>query len=186
MINVNYQKRKNQELFKSLENPKTLFLSKAQNYIPIYTKFFSLNETNYNNINFNHKWYLTTVKEDNESDESNQNIFYCNVKNATNKTKEKLVFFKMAPLIDPFKYMTGKYDINDKRFFTLPTLNSTEKDCNSKIIDLNNSAYVDSLFLFLSSNLIYEHNFSHGVDFYGSFLSIKNNYTINIFDDIDY
>ena len=38
MINVNYQKRKNHELFKSLENPKTLFLSKAQNYNPIYTK----------------------------------------------------------------------------------------------------------------------------------------------------
>ena len=76
MINVNYQKRKNHELFKSLENPKTLFLSKAQNYNPIYTKFFSLNETNYNNVNFNHKWYLTTVKEDNDTDESNQNIFY--------------------------------------------------------------------------------------------------------------
>jgi hypothetical protein len=186
MINVNYQKRKNQELFKSLENPKTIFLSKAQNYIPIYTKFFSLNETNYNNINFNHKWYLTNVKEDNDTDESNQNIFYCNVKNATNKTKEKLVFFKMAPLIDPFKYLTGKYDIEDKRNFTLPTLNSTEKECNSKIVDPNNAAYVDSLFLFLSSNLIYEHNFTHGVDFYGSFLGIKNNYTINIFDDIDY
>jgi hypothetical protein len=186
MINVNYQKRKNQELFKSLENPKTIFLSKVQNYIPIYNKFFSLNDTNYNNINFNHKWYLTTVKEDNNTDESNQNIFYCNVKNATNKTKEKLVFFKMAPLIDPFKYMTGKYDVNDKRNLTIPTLNSTEKECNSKIIDPNNSAYVDSLFLFLSSNLIYEHNFTHGVDFYGSFLGIKNNYTINIFDDIDY
>jgi len=186
MINVNYQKRKNQELFKSLENPKTLFLSKVQNYIPIYKKFFSLNDTNYNNINFNHKWSLTNVKEDNDTDESNQNIFYCNVKNATNKTKEKLVFFKLAPLIDPFKYMTGKYDINDKRNFTLPELNSTEKECNSKIIDPNNAAYVDSLFLFLSSNLIYEHNFTNGVDYYGSFLGIKNNFTINVFDDIDY
>jgi hypothetical protein len=187
MINVNYQKRKNQELFKSLENSNTIFLSKAQNYIPIYNKFFSLNDTNYNNINFNHKWYLTSVKERDREEDFFAPIFNCNIKNITNnKTKEKEVFFKMAPLIDPFKYMTGKYDINDKRNFTLPILNSTEKECNSKIIDLNNSAYVDSLFLFLSSNLIYEHNFTHGVDFYGSFLGIKNNYTINIFDDIDY
>ena len=52
---INYQKRKNQELFKSLEEPNTLFLSKTQNYIPIYKRFFSLNETNYNSINLNVK-----------------------------------------------------------------------------------------------------------------------------------
>ena len=54
MIEVNYQKRKNVELFKSLEDPESLFLSNVQNYIPIYTKFFSLNETNFNSINLNH------------------------------------------------------------------------------------------------------------------------------------
>ncbi len=32
---VNYQKRKNIELFKCLEKPETLFLSNPQNYIPI-------------------------------------------------------------------------------------------------------------------------------------------------------
>jgi len=44
--NINYQKRKNTELFKALEKPETLFLSKTQNYIPIYERFFSLNDTN--------------------------------------------------------------------------------------------------------------------------------------------
>ena len=50
MINVNYQKRKNIELLKSLEETNSLFLSESQNYIPIYTRFFSLNDTNYNGI----------------------------------------------------------------------------------------------------------------------------------------
>ena len=50
MINLNYQKRKNTELLKNLEKPETLHLSNLQNYIPIYNCFFSLNETNYNNI----------------------------------------------------------------------------------------------------------------------------------------
>ena len=50
MIEVNYHKRKNQELFKSLEEKKLLFISKTQNFIPIYQRFFNLNETNYNNI----------------------------------------------------------------------------------------------------------------------------------------
>ena len=31
-----------------------------------------------------------------------------------NKIKEKEVFFKLAPLLDPYKYLVGKYDINDK------------------------------------------------------------------------
>jgi len=187
MVNINYQKRKNQELFKSLENPKTIFLSNSQNYIPIYNKFFALNETNYNNINFNNKWYLTSVKEYDDDEDLNGNIFDCNVKNInTNKSKEKEVFFKMAPLLDPFKYLVGKYDVTDKRIFNLPSLKSTAEECYSKYIDPNNSAYVDGLFVFLSSNLIYDHNFLHGVDYYGSFLGIKNNFIVNAFDDIDY
>jgi hypothetical protein len=82
--------------------------------------------------------------------------------------------------------LVGKYNINDIHLFNLPNINSDESNNNSKIIDINNSAYVDGLFLFLMSNLIYDHNFVHGVDYYGSFLSIKNNFKLNVFDDIDY
>jgi hypothetical protein len=92
----------------------------------------------------------------------------------------------MAPLLDPYKYLIGKYNIVDPNIFNLPKFDSTESNTNDKILDINNSAYVDGFFLFLTSNLIYTHNFSHGVDYYGSYLSIKNNFTINIFDDIDY
>ena len=73
-----------------------------------------------------------------------------------------------------------------KIYFPYQKLNSTENDCNIKFLDVNNSAYVDGLFLYLTSNLLYSHNFSHGVDYYGSFLAIKNNFEINVFDDIDY
>ena len=184
MIEVNYQKRKNQELFKGLESSKSLFLSNTQNYIPIYNKFFSLNDSNYNNVNLNHKWYLTNVS---ESDEENSQLFNCKVKNVTNnKTKEKDVFFKLAPLLDPYKFLIGKYNTDDDKIFKLPQLNYTESDCYEKFIDPNNCAYVDGLFVYLSSNLINTHNFYHGVDYYGSFLSIKNNFTINAFDDIEY
>ena len=184
MLNVNYQKRKNTELFKSLENSDFLHLSNAQNYIPIYKKFFSLNETNFNSINLNNKWYISSINESNEDD---FHLYNCKIKNAiNNKVKDKDVFFKLAPLLDPYKYLIGKYNIRDEKIFTLPKLNSTENDCHPKFIDENNSAYVDGLFLYLSSNLINHHNFIHGVDYYGSFLGIKNNFIINIFDDIDY
>ncbi len=193
MININYQKRKNVELFKSLEKPTSLFLSKTQNYIPIYNRFFSLNDTNYNNINLNHKWYLSSINEyetyeniDNTDNTDYNKLYSCRIKNVNNsKTKDKDLFFKMAPLLDPFKYLIGKYN-NDDKILNLPSINSDETNCNSKLLDMNNSAYVDGLFLFLSSNLIYENNFQHGVDYYGSFLAIKNKFVLNICDDIDY
>jgi len=183
MIEVNYQKRKNIELFKSLEEPDLLFLSNTQNYIPIYTKFFSLNETNYNSINLNNKWYISSINNSNDD----YYLYNCRIKNiSNNKTKDKDVFFKMAPLLDPYKYLIGKYNIQDEKLFILPNLDSTEDTCHPKFIDTNNSAYVDGLFLYLTSSLLHTHNFSHGVDYYGSFLGIKNDFIINVFDDIDY
>ena len=190
MININYQKRKNQELFKTLENKKLTFLSSTQNYIPIYNRFFSLNETNYNNINLNNKWYLSNVREEIDV---NTNIFKCTLRNIDNdKTKIKNVFFKYAPLLDPFKYLVGKYSLDDINMPSLLTLeneiNTKEKiDIkNKKMNDPNNSSYIDGLFVYLTSQMFYKHNFVHGLDFYGCFNGIKNNYKINIADDVDY
>jgi hypothetical protein len=185
LVDINYQKRKNTELFKSLEEPNSLFLSKTQNYIPVYGRFFTLNDTNYNNVNLNHKWYISSV---NKSVEDNKNVYNCRIKNINNttKNKDKNVFFKMAPLLDPFKYLIGKYNTSDSTLLNLPDIISEENICHPKILDLNNSAYVDGLFVFLNSFLLHQHNFYHSVDYYGSFLAIKNNFILNVFDDIDY
>ena len=194
MINnyVYYQKRKNQNLFKSLENPGNLFLSYTQNYIPIYKRFFDLNENNFNNINLNHPWYLYQISKEKESNHSdsdspyNENVLECILKHKdTDISKRKLVFFKLAPLLDPFKFLVGKYS-NDNTIYNLPSLQSNESNVNSKILDVNNSAYVDGFFLFLTSKLHHHLSFQHGIDYYGSFLSIKNNYKINIYDDLEY
>jgi len=217
MFQLNYQKRKNKELFESLESEEKLNLSSTQNYIPIYTRFFELNDTNYNSINLNHKWYLHSIEEklesdsedsdyediDEEDEPDNNNTqdnedevslfsitdqyYNCILKNIeNNKQKKQQVFFKLASILDPFKYMVGKYDTTDKTLFSLPQLKSTTLDTNAKFLDTNNSSYVDGFFLFLTSQLQYSHNFIHSVDYYGSFLAIKNDFTINIVDDIEY
>ncbi len=184
LVELNYQKRKNIDLFKSLEDSSGLFLSKTQNYIPIYKRFFSLNETNWNNINLNHKWYISSIK---EGDSENSNLYNCKIKNTnTQKTKDKEIFFKLAPLLDPYKYLIGKYDITNKDLFKLPDINSDESNVNPKFLDPNNSAYVDGFFIYLSSSLNEIHNFLHGLDYYGSFLAIKNSYKLNVFDDLEY
>jgi hypothetical protein len=153
MIELKYQKRKNTELFKSLESLYTLSLSKIQNYIPIYNRFFSLNNTNFNNINLNHTWYISNLdnSELKENSKVNEQVYNCIIKNInTQKIKHKNVFFKLAPLVDPYKLLVGKYCF-DEKLFKLPNIESNEKDTLKKYLDVNNCAYVDGFFLFLNS-----------------------------------
>ena len=65
-LSLNYQKRKNQELFSTFE--KELELYNIQNYIPIYDRFFNLSEKNYNDINLNHPTYIHKIRKYNKDD----------------------------------------------------------------------------------------------------------------------
>jgi hypothetical protein len=184
MTKIDYQKRKNHELFKSLEDPKSLFLSNAQNYIPIYKRILSLNDTNYNGVNLNHRWYLSSVK---SAIDDCPNLFECKIKNIqTQKVKDKDVFFKMAPLLVPYKYLIGKYAAQADKMLNLPEYNSNETTTIASFTDPNNCAYVDGMFLYFTNNLIHEHKFVHGVDYYGSFLAVKNDFKVNVYDDIEF
>lgn len=186
-MQLHYEKKKNNKLFSNFETNPKLRIKNIQNYIPIYTTFFSLNETNYNSINLNHKWHVSKIL-DKQFDHDCE--FSCEIepKNADNlgvKIREK-VFIKMAPLLEPYKYLVGKYDISNSDLFNLPTFNREGDIIHDKILDPNNSSYVDSFFCYLSSQLLNCHNIINGIDFYGSFLGLKENYKINVIDDIDY
>ena len=182
---IHYEKRKNAELFKAMQKKAFLNLSNTQNYIPIYNKFFSLNDNNYNSVNLNHELYIQNIL---SKFEDKKHVYMCEVQNLKAETKaiSKPIFFKLAPLLDPYKYFIGKYNIHDETLFALPKGNSSIGDVNSKLLDANNSSYIDGLFVFLSSMMFHKFNFQHGLDFYGSFLSIKNNFTLNVIDDIEY
>ena len=54
------------------------------------------------------------------------------------------------------------------------------------MLDVNNAAYVDSFFSYLTSKLLNEYGFVHGLDYHGGFLGVKNDYIFNSEDDIDY
>jgi hypothetical protein len=190
-ISVNYQKRKNNILFNKFLTNKNINLMNVQNYIPIYDRFFSLNNTNWNSINLNHYWAIADIKDNKNKDkdkDDEEHIFTCKLKNISDdddlSTNQK-VFIKMAPLLDPFKYVVGKYNHNDPELFNMPSFDKTVK-VHPKISDPNNSSFIDGFFSFLTSKVLHEHQFIHGLDYYGSFLAVKNDYKLNIIDDIDY
>lgn len=192
-ITINYQKRKNNTIFTKFQTNKHLLLTNIQNYIPIYDNYFSLNNSNYNSINLNHNWFISDIndkkhkKNNNETNETEEHIFNCKIKNSLDDemTDNQKVFIKIAPLLDPFKYLVGKYNHTDINLFNLPSIDKSI-NIHPKILNLNNSSYVDGFFSFLSSKTLHEHNFIHGIDYYGSFLAIKNKYKLNVMDDIEY
>ena len=177
-LEFTYKKDDNQTLFKRLEENTGFGILKAQNYIPIYNSFFALNKTNANAITLNQQWKLHDILE-----QETKNIFQGLLKDKSRKTERK-VYLKFSPLLDPIKYLIGKYDTTDTNLLNLPSFES--ESCNPKSRDYNNSAYVDSFFTYLTSKLLHEHGFAHGLDFYGSFLAEKTDFCINIIDDIDY
>ena len=86
--------------------------------------------------------------------------------------------------MDPTKYLFGKYDISNQQLLNLPSYLNTE--CDSKVKDPNNAAYVDGFFTYLSSQLLHNHSFYHGLDFYGSFLAKQSEFRYNVTDDLEY
>jgi hypothetical protein len=210
-----YQKPKNENLLKNLEETR-MGLSHCQNFIPLYSTFFSLNDTNYNSINLNQTFSIQSMSITYSESTSglgsgSEERHFKNIANANVKKKDGdddgivnvPVFFKFSPLLDPIKYLAGSYDTQNEALLHLPELHSlpisscnsssnSEKGddvkhyCHSKVLDPNNSAYVDGFFSYLSSQLLHTHDFIHGIDFYGSYLAIQKDFIVNIIDDQEY
>lgn len=181
---IGYEKRKNRELFKSFKNLKTLDIKEIQNYIPIYNKFFNFDKTQ--EINLDNYNFISSIKDDLESDEDEdefpEKIFNVEIKNK-NETFQKKSFLKLMPVIEASQFLTGKYKLSDEDFYKLPNIENTG---HADFYDTNNISYVDSMFSFLSSKLLHTYHFENALDYYGSFLSIIDNFRLDISDDIEY
>ena len=76
-----------------------------QSYNPMYSLFLPVTETNYNSIQLNHRYHFINT---------------ATVKDRLDDTmQQKILFIKYSPLLDPIRYMVGKYaaegDVNDGR-----------------------------------------------------------------------
>lgn len=180
-FNINYSKTKPldikhleetyEQTEEDVENQYNPFqIRDLQNYNPIYSQFFELTQKNYNTISLNNKYQIQDMK------------MVCNP--VTKEVFSKDVFIKYSPLLDPIRYMIGKYDINDNKIRTLPTL-SGEAVSHPKMLDYNNTSYVDNFFSYLASKLLHHHGM-HCVDYFGSFLGIQDNFKMDVADDLEY
>jgi hypothetical protein len=182
-FNVNYHKIKTvvlEDLEKMYEGKKTnpmeekhnyhpFHMTNCQCYNPIYDTFFEMNESNYDSISLNHKYRIHDL----------QHV----IDNETGQKVERDSFIKFAPLLDPIRFLIGKYKEKKDTLTTLPSYNTKS---NHKLGNPNNASYVDNLFCYLSSQLLHHHDCKNAIDYYGSFLGIQEKYKFNAADDIDY
>ena len=146
-----YRKSDNSELFSNITGKDKLDIENPQNYIPIYTKFFSMNEGNADKMNLNN---LLSLNKINSMDSHNS----CNAQviDNENKVSNKDIFFKFSPLLDPTKYMIGKYDSSDNSMLELPKFGRFLVMLRQMILIIQLMWIV---FTYLSSQLLHNHNF---------------------------
>jgi hypothetical protein len=174
-MDINYSKSDNKNLFSSFEK---MNLYDLQNYVPIYKLFFKMNNINYNSINIQIPEKILSIEKNNS-----YNVAEAYISTPKHTKRLQKIFIKYAPIIDPIRYMAGKYkDIN----MELPLLefqnnNSFFEKINNKF----NSSYVDGFFSYISSTL-YNNGFINGLNFYGMYIGYQKSLKINIIDDLEF
>jgi hypothetical protein len=147
-------------------------ISDLQNYNPILGKFFEINTNDATkSYALNHKYHIQDLNTVINID--------------TKEVISKEVFVKFSPLLDPIRYMIGKYKQEEHKIRVMPTFHNSMK-CHPKIIDPNNAAYTDSFFSYLTSQLLNRHGFVHGIDYYGTAIGVQAKYKMNVTDDLEY
>lgn len=141
-------------------------LVKQQTYIPIYNQYTKVADQILD--------YPIKIKEAEKHAEA-----YNGFIGVTEDMQKVPIFVKYCPLSDPIKIMVGKSKYSD---FSLPEYGNDDHI----FADKNNSAYVDSFFSYITSKLLHEHKFLHGLDCYGSCLALKKNFRVDIVDDLEY
>lgn len=179
LMEFTYRKVDNAALFDKVKNSDMLNLEEAQCYNPLYSRFFEMTEKNSEYLSLNNALTLADVER-----MDTLNAGKAKVIGENGKESNKDVFFKFSPLLDPSKYMIGRYDISNNELLSLPVFGSDKG--HTKVRDPNNSAYVDSFFTYLTSQMLHIHNFPHALDFYGSFLAKKNDFQVDVCDDLEY
>ena len=168
-LSQQYDKNKDTTIEESY-NPYNI--KKLQLYNPLYKIFFDMTENNYSKVSLNHQYHFQDL----------ETIYEKQQKSPITKKS----FIKFSPLLDPYRYMIGKYDVNDERITNMPYLNSTNKEVYHKLLSHHNASYIDSFFYYLTSIVLNHHNIAHGIDYYGSYLGVQAKYRVCLTDDVEF
>jgi hypothetical protein len=97
----------------------------------------------------------------------------------------KTCFKKFITLVDYVKYLIGKYKPEEINQLPNKENTNTTSQFQEYIHSVNNYAYVDGFFYYLTSKLL-NAGFVHGLEFYDNYVCLTKKCEINITDDFEY
>jgi hypothetical protein len=179
------------ELRNSAKN--TLGIDKLQPYLPIYERFFNLDAQSRLSTTIRSKFLIANIESTHEDSEQAPNTLcnnlFANEKEGKAHASEppqisQKVFYKVCPLVDALDYLLGE-DATINSALTLPSSPPSSLSVPPAICDSpHNRAYTDAFFVYLSSRLLNNYNFVHGLHYYGAFTGLKENFRFDFSDDI--
>jgi hypothetical protein len=187
-MNIKYHKwikNERSKLFKSCKE--LLELSECQFYQPYYSLYFNIHNTknSHKTLDLDRRFFIKEINYiEKENYETSNTILKCNVYDKHHNTIiEKDIFCKCIPILDPLYFLMNNYNTLIKRNPLLPS--NYSYNSYHKINDMNNSAYIDTFFSFITSELtLNDINPSFPI-FYGSLSGIKKEMKYDITEDYE-
>ena len=160
--------------------------NEPQLYYPIMSLFFYIHNTPYSHkiIDFKRTHYIKQILNIENSKPYNSNLIVnARVTNIQDPTeRQRLLFAKVIPLLDPVHYLLNNYAFTKHRNPFLPS--NYNFNTITKINDMNNMGYIDVFFSFIVSNITNTNKNPSFPIFYGSVNGLGD-YKHDISDDID-
>ena len=178
-----YDKKIIKKFYRSCEN---LFnINNLQIYNPIYSLYFHIFNTKYSHkcIDMKRRFYISELfdilkfKYYHSNCFLNANIYDSKCNNYINKE----VFCKIIPILEPLYFIKNNYNNLIYRNPLLPS--NYNSNTFEKINNMNNSAFIDTFFSFISSQLTENDILPNFPIFYGSVNGIMKKYNYDISDD---
>tara|TARA_Y100000389_G_scaffold189213_1_gene212703 strand:- start:722 stop:2191 length:1470 start_codon:yes stop_codon:yes gene_type:complete len=162
-----------------------LKLHEAQVYQPYFSLYFNIHNTKHSHklMDLKNKYQIEEIVSSKSHKHYTSNSFtLCKLKNNNQHsviTKE--LFCKCIPLLDPLYFIKNNYNNIIHRNPLLPSCYN--HNTFDKINDMNNSAYIDTFFSYICSNLTQNDILPSFPIFYGSVNGIKSSFNYDISDE---
>ena len=174
--------------FRIAELPKELCqvrgFNSLQTFFPALTKLYRLTKHQTDGVWLDSKWQITGI-DISETSGPCQLSLVCreDLSGTTVKTKVHPAFLKVTHLLDPVRWMKGKYSLPKES--GLPWHNKTWANAWSKLQDSWNQAYVETIAAYALGRLRDEGVSPHFNEFYGGFCARAEIYRFNLTDEYD-
>jgi len=187
-MNIKYHKWNKNERIKLFKSCKEILdLSECQFYQPYFSLYFNIHNTkkSHKTIDLERRYIVKEITSlTKERYETSNTFLKCNIfDKKQNSMFEKDVFCKCLPLLDPLYFLKNNYNNLVHRNPLLPS-NYSYNSFN-KINDMNNTAYIDTFFSYITSEItLNELNPSFPI-FYGSVSGIKREVKYDITEEYE-